>query len=211
MPASLPILSPFLGSALRPEFRWHCPPASWAADPTTGTLRVEPDSPTDFWQRTHYGFQVDTGHFLDADVAGDFVLTVLVRFRPVCQYDQAGVMVRVGPECWLKSSVEYEPDGPARLGAVVTNFGYSDWSTQDFPPGPGETWLRVRREGDDYLIEGSADGHAWGQLRVAHLHAGRGSAVACGVYACSPRGRGFVAEFTHLRIDSGRLAGPDLG
>jgi regulation of enolase protein 1 (concanavalin A-like superfamily) len=115
-------------------------------------------------------------------------------------------MVRVSPSCWLKSSVEHEPAGPARLGAVVTNFAYSDWSTQPFPPGPGAVWLRLRREGDDYLVEWAPDGRAWEQLRLAHLHEGRGPPVACGVYACSPKGAGFRAEFRHLSIEAGRLA-----
>lgn len=201
-----PVLqSPFAGSNLPAQLRWHCPPTRWRVDAATQTLHVEPDAPTDFWQRTHYGFRVDSGHFLHAEVSGDFVLSVLVRFRPVHQYDQAGVMVRVSENCWLKAAVEFEPGGPARLGAVVTNHGYSDWSTQDFPPGPGETWLRVRREADDYLVEASADGQAWGQLRMTHLHEGRGTAVACGLYACSPKGIGFAAEFTRLSIRPGRV------
>jgi regulation of enolase protein 1 (concanavalin A-like superfamily) len=122
----------------------------------------------------------------------------------VHQYDQAGVMVRASPSCWLKSSVEYEPAGPSRLGAVATNHGYSDWSTQSFASGPGEVWLRLRREGDDYIVEASADGKGWEQIRLAHLH--EGQVVACGLYACSPKGAGFAAEFDHLTIDLGRIA-----
>jgi regulation of enolase protein 1 (concanavalin A-like superfamily) len=137
-------------------------------------------------------------------VAGDFVLATQVRFHPAYQYDQAGLMVRVSPSCWLKASVEYEPAGPSRLGAVVTNYAYSDWSTQEFTSGPGEVWLRVRREGDDYIIDSSPDGRGWVQIRLAHLHECRGQAVACGLYACSPKGVGFVAEFNHLTIDSGQ-------
>jgi regulation of enolase protein 1 (concanavalin A-like superfamily) len=176
-------------------------------DAGSGTIRVSPDTPTDFWQRTHYGFRVDSGHFLHTDAAGDFVQKALVHFRPVHQYDQAGLMVRVDADCWLKTSVEYEPSGPSRLGAVVTNLGYSDWSTQPFPSGAGATWLRVRREGDDYIVDASADGRGWAQLRMAHLHAGRGVRVACGAYACSPKGPGFVAEFSHLSLTAGRVDG----
>ena len=86
----------------------------------------------------------------------------------------------------------------------MTNYAYSDWSTQEFASGPGEVWLRVRREGDDYLIDSSQDGRRWVQIRLAHLHEGRGQAVTCGLYACSPKAAGFVAEFKHLTIDSGR-------
>src|SRR5262245_27547310 len=122
---------------------------------------------------------------------GNFVMTTRVRFHPVHQYDQAGLMVRVSPSCWLKTSVEYEPDGPSRLGAVVTNKGYSDWSTQDYTPTASEVWLRIRREGSDYHTLASADGRAWSQLRIARLLDDPGAvAVASGLYACAPRGKG---------------------
>lgn len=196
----------FTGPDLHPQLRWHCEPARWSVGMPRPCLRIEPEGGTDFWQRTHYGFEADNGHLLFTAVPGDFVLTSRVRFHPVHQYDQAGLMVRVSPSCWLKTSVEYEPTGPSRLGAVVTNYGYSDWSTQEFPPGPGEVWLRVRREGDDYLIDGSQEGRRWVQIRLAHLHQGRGQAVTSGLYACSPKGAGFVAEFTDLTIDSGRVS-----
>jgi hypothetical protein len=199
---------PFTGPALSPPLRWHCEPARWSVEAARHCLRIEPDSGTDFWQKTHYGFEVDNGHFLFAPVAGDFVLTTRVRFQPVHQYDQAGLMVRVSPSCWLKTSVEHEPVGPSRLGAVVTNHAYSDWSTQPFASGPGEIWLRVRREGDDYLVEASPDGSRWEQIRVAHLHEGRGQPVMAGVYACSPKGTGFVAELDRLSIESGRVEAP---
>jgi regulation of enolase protein 1 (concanavalin A-like superfamily) len=192
---------PFAGPGLPPEFRWHCEPHRWSVG--GGRLRIEADAPTDFWQRTHYGVRADNGHFLYRDAEGDFILTARVLFRPAHRYDQAGLMVRASPDCWLKSSVEFEPGGPSRLGAVVTNHGYSDWSAQDFPPGAGEVWLRVRREADDYIVDASADGGQWNQLRVAHLHEGRG-AVACGVYACSPEGPGFACEFAELTVTGTR-------
>jgi regulation of enolase protein 1 (concanavalin A-like superfamily) len=195
----------FTGPALPPQLRWHCEPARWSLHPEGRFLRIEPDTATDFWQRTHYGFQADNGHFLYTPLDGDFVLTAQVQFRPVHQYDQAGLLVRLSPSCWLKTSVEHEPAGPTRLGAVVTNFGYSDWSTQRFASGPGSVWLRVRREGDDYLIDAAPDGRDWEQIRLAHLHEARGMPVACGLYACSPKGQGFVAEFRSLAIDRGRL------
>ena len=36
-------------------------------------------------------------------------MTAHVAFNPVHRYDQAGLMVRVSPTCWLKTSVEHEP------------------------------------------------------------------------------------------------------
>lgn len=193
----------FAAQELISHFRWFNEPQSWSF--SEGRLRIEPDAPTDFWQRTHYGLQADNGHFLYRDVEGDFVLSTLVQFHPVYQYDQAGIMVRVSAGCWLKTSVEFEPSGPSQLGVVVTNYGYSDWSTQDFPPGASHIWLRVRREANDFIVDTSSDGERWSQLRIAHLHEGRGIPAACGVYACCPKGGGFTCEFVGLSIAPGRL------
>lgn len=188
---------------LHPLLRWHCEPGRWAVEPERRCLRVEPEGDTDFWQKTHYGFEADNGHFLFAQISGDFVLTTEVRFHPVHQYDQAGLMVRLSPTCWLKTSVEYEPNGPSRLGAVVTNHGYSDWSTQDFPTGRNVVLLRIHRQAGDYVVEASFAEEDWNQIRVAHLREDHeGATVAAGLYACSPKGAGFVAEFSFLRIDS---------
>jgi regulation of enolase protein 1 (concanavalin A-like superfamily) len=185
------------------RFRWHCEPRCWFV--TEDGLQIKPDAPTDFWQRTHYGHRADNGHFLYCEVDGDFVLMARVAFRPVHQYDQAGVMVRLSAECWLKASVEFEPSGPSRLGAVATSFGYSDWSTQNYSGPPHHIWLRLRREVDDYLVEASNDGEHWDLLRMAHLHGGAGASAACGIYACSPVAQGFVCEFPELSLVAGRL------
>jgi regulation of enolase protein 1 (concanavalin A-like superfamily) len=192
--------------AMDARLAWLHPPGKWSIDASRCVLIVEPDARTDFWQKTHYGFDADNGHFLFAAVQGDVILTTRVSFRPAHQYDQAGLMARISPSCWLKTSVEFEPEGPGRLGVVVTNAGYSDWSTQQFPRGRNEVWLRIRREGTDALVEFSEEGDRWAQIRMAHLHeADAGDAIAYGLYAASPTGAGFVAEFGFVRIELGRV------
>jgi regulation of enolase protein 1 (concanavalin A-like superfamily) len=200
-PLSAPAVS-FL--AIPDRLRRHGAPRVWSIDAEAGVLRVSPEAATDCWQKTHYGFETDNGHFLHLEMSGDLVLSTRVRFQPVHQYDQAGLMIRVSAACWLKTSVEHEPGEPGRLGVVVTNHGYSDWSTRSLPASGPEVWLRVRREGTDYLVEVSRDGRAWEQIRMARLLGDReGAPVAAGAYACSPKGAGFVAEFTHLTIAPG--------
>ncbi|OEZ99634.1 DUF1349 domain-containing protein [Duganella phyllosphaerae] len=194
----------------RPELdarlQWHCAPANWQIDAAARCLRIEPDASTDFWQRTHYGFQVDNGHFLYLQAHGDFVLTTKVTSKPVHQYDQAGLMVRLSDGCWLKTSVEFEPDGDNRLGAVVTNSHYSDWSTQPLPKHIDTVWFRIRAEAEDCIVESSFDGEAWTQIRIAHLgERGGAASVACGLYACSPKAAGYQAEFASLSFVPGRL------
>lgn len=194
----------FVGPSPETRLHWLNEPSRWSLIGDEPRLRLEPEASTDFWQRTHYGFQADSGHFLFAEVPGDWVMTTHVRAEPAHQYDQAGLMVRLSPDCWLKTSVEHEPGRAGRLGAVVTHQGYSDWSTQSFSR--KEIWLRVRREGSDYLVDASDDGSHWEQIRMARLLEDNGKQrVRCGLYACSPKAAGFSAEFSHLTIREGRL------
>lgn len=202
-----PLHEDFTGPSLDARLRWRCEPASWRIDPEAGSLRVLTDPKTDFWQRTHYGFEADNGHFLHLRAAGDFVLTTRVTSRFAHQYDQAGLMVRLSPTCWLKTSVEFEPEGANRLGAVVTNGGYSDWSTQPLANEVDTVWFRVRAEASDVIVDASLDGRGWQQLRMARLlERDAAEAACCGLYACSPQAAGFEAEFAFLRFDPARLA-----
>jgi len=204
------LLERFETPSLDPRLRWWNPPPR--AEAGGSRLLVATRAGTDFWQGTHYGFRVDNGHCLFCEVSGDFVMETTLRLDPVHQYDQAGLMVRLSEACWLKTSIEHEPEGPSRLGAVVTNAGWSDWSTQDWDPALRAVSLRIRREGADYIVDhariaapGAA--RAWSQIRMARLHEddGTGHALQAGLYACSPKGEGFTAEFDYLEVMQGRI------
>jgi regulation of enolase protein 1 (concanavalin A-like superfamily) len=184
------------------RLKWFNPPP--AAEWRGSALLVRPAPATDFWQRTHYGFQADSGHFLFEDISADFVCAVDVQLRPVHQYNQAGLMVRLSPECWLKTSVEFERDGPNYLGAVVTNLGYSDWSTQPLDPSIRCVRFRLQRRGAGFLIHAApAPHHQWIQLRICHLlQLQPRQTVSAGIYACSPKGAGFEAEFFNFSLQA---------
>jgi len=191
----------FDASKFDSRLRWFNEPGRWSVDTASSVLVVESQASTDFWRKTHYGFEADTGHFLSATVSGNFVMTSKVKFLPVHQYDQAGLMVRADGNCWIKTSVEYEEHEPPKLGAVVTNGGYSDWSVQNFDPARNELWLRIARKNSDFLVEHSQNGQTWELLRIAHLHVQPSVSMDSGVYACSPQGPGFRAEFDLLSIE----------
>jgi len=53
----------FAGPTLHPALKWLNPPPAWELDPVAPRLVVYPASPTDFWQRTHYGFRADRDTF----------------------------------------------------------------------------------------------------------------------------------------------------
>ena len=190
---------PFSGPRHDQRLGWHCPPDHWHLG--SEGLVFATAAGTDFWQGTHYGFRVDNGHALLAEVDGDFVLETRVRVEPIHQYDQAGLMVRLTSDCWLKSSVEFEPGEPSRLGAVITNNGWSDWSTQDLDAALGRDMaFRVTRAGSDYLVEAAIGEGRWSQLRLGRLQEDRGGAVRAGLYACSPKAAGLTARFQRLTI-----------
>jgi regulation of enolase protein 1 (concanavalin A-like superfamily) len=181
---------------------WFNEPKNWAIE--GGKLVVYPEK-SDFWSKTHYGFSFDNGHCLLYRMKGDFVLATKVRFSPQHQYDQAGLMVRISKECWLKTSVEFEDEHLSRLGVVVTNSGYSDWSTQDFGPMINEIELKVEKRGQDAVVAFKTEQTNWSQMRIAHLHQ-QADLIQCGLYACCPVDTGFRAEFETLEIRASESA-----
>jgi len=192
----------FDSALLDPRLEWMNPPSRWAVDVKESVLVVEPDTETDFWQRTHYGFRADNGSFLHLTLEGDFRMHTRVRLQPRHRYDQAGLMVRISPDCWIKTSVEHETEQPSVVGAVVTNFAYSDWSTQEFHGEAVE--FQITRTGADYVVQWREAGSRWLQLRMCHLHEDHSrSPVLGGLYACCPKRSGFVAKFEHLTVHTG--------
>ena len=191
------LIETFQGEQFNEKLYWHHEPTNWHLKDEQ--LQISPDAETDFWQKTHYGFQVDNGHFLFTEVGGDFALETQVRCAFKNQYDQAGLMVRVSEDCWIKASVEFEPDEPNKLGAVVTNHGYSDWSTQDVPDSFTDFKLRLTREGSTYKVQYyQAASNEWIQIRMFHLF--DKPIVKAGIYCCSPKRESFVVNFDYMKI-----------
>ena len=192
----MPLNTHFSTSSLPAELHWFNEPQRHKSGQG---LEMVTDAETDFWQTTHYGFQKDDGHALFARVTGNFTLVTHVEFRPQNRYDQCGLMVRVDDKNWIKLSTEYENKHISRLGSVVTNLGYSDWASQDIDSETQDRWYRIIREGQDFILESSADSHTWQQLRVTHLHRAI-LTLQAGIYACSPKGENFWCRFKKLEI-----------
>jgi regulation of enolase protein 1 (concanavalin A-like superfamily) len=179
------------------NFQWFQEPASWKVSPEG--LFIEPDSGSDFWQRTHYGFRNDNAHFLYKEVEGDFEMTTTVSFSPQHRYDQAGLCVRIDEDNWLKTSTEYETREYSHLGAVVTNLGYSDWSTQEIPANIRRVEYKIIRKGKDFEVYAKFGQKDFQQIRIAHLHKDAPK-IQAGLYACSPTDKGFSALFETFEI-----------
>lgn len=190
--------------------RWINPPKEFTVGQSEVTLHTEPG--TDFWQRTFYGFRNNNAPALVFDRSDNFTFSVSIECEYTTLFDQAGIVIWIDEDNWIKASLEYENEEFSRLGAVVTNSGYSDWSTRN-SPAVARIEFRVSRRGPDFLIEARTDSQ-WEQLRIAHLGAlgetttqtgitpsaelPAGPSVGVGIYACSPGDSHFEAKFRQL-------------
>ncbi len=190
------LVEKFLQPSIPTGFHWFNEPAKYQFG--TG-LEIFTGPKTDFWQKTHYGFERDDGHCLFIKCPGDFSLMTHIEFQPQEKYDQCGLMVRSDRDHWIKVSTEYENETHSHLGSVVTNLGFSDWATQDISSSQRQMWYRISKNGSDFLLEGSFDGNDWLQLRIAHLHK-LFKQLEIGIYACSPIGKDFWCRFKLLTI-----------
>lgn len=164
------------------------------------TLEFVTQPNTDLWQNTYYNFQHDNAPFVQIKISEKyFSFTVKVKYFSKRRFDQAGIILYLDSENWLKASVEYENENFQRLGSVVTNNGFSDWATVDIPSEVKEMYYRLSRRENDFCIENSLDGVNYKQMRICHLY-NANDEISMGVYACSPEESSFKAIFSNMVI-----------
>ncbi len=181
------------------KFTWTREPEHYEINQDTIEIVTKPH--TDLWQRTYYHFQNDNAPVLQMETEEQyFSFVVKTEFHDSHhRFDQCGIVMYLDSENWLKGSIEYENDEFQHLGSVVTNNGYSDWATTEIDASVKSMWYRFSRREDDYCIECSADGTAFSQMRICHMHQGKGK-IRFGIYACSPEESSFKAVFSNLQI-----------
>jgi len=190
--------------------RWLRSPVKSAIHQDSIELTTAPK--TDLWQATYYGFRVANAPALLWQDADNFTFSVRASFQYQKQFDQCGIILYLDDNNWFKASIEHEVESDVRLGSVVTNNGYSDWATTDIAP-VEQMYYKLSRRGPDFLLEHSADGERYVQMRVFHmmllgdtsLTMGKAdppikpeAVVEFGVYACSPGDSHFSAKFENL-------------
>jgi hypothetical protein len=97
--------------------QWLNPSRRWKKDGSL--LLCTADPKTDFWRKTFYGYITDNGHLYYRRVRGDFTTQVKVSGQYHDLYDQAGLMVRIDAENWMKCGVEFV-DGKQNMSIVYT-------------------------------------------------------------------------------------------
>ena len=181
------------------QFQWTREPKNYILK--EGYMEITTEPHTDLWQRTYYHFRNDNAPVFQMETdEQDFSFVVKTEFEESHhRYDQCGIVMYLDSENWLKGTVEYENEKYQNLGSVVTNQGYSDWATTAIDPSIKSMWYRFSRREDDYSIEWSEDGITFTQMRVCHMHRGKGR-IRFGIYACSPEESSFKAVFSHMQM-----------
>lgn len=180
------------------DFVWTRAPKNYTITDKKVEIITEPH--TDLWQRTYYHFRNDNAPLLQIETEEKyFSFIVKTEFESKNRFDQCGVVLYLDSENWLKASVEYENEEFQHLGSVVTNLGYSDWSTTEIPSNIKSMWYRLSRREDDFRIEYSLDGKKFSQMRICHMFKAE-KKVKFGIYACSPENSSFKASFTELEF-----------
>ncbi len=173
---------------------WYNEAPHWSNQ--DGVITIISGPKTDFWRKTHYGFTRDSGHFYAQTVRGDFVIDVKISGQYRALYDQAGLMLRVDENNWIKCGIEFV-NGVQQASAVVTR-DFSDWSVVPLPHNPPAIWLRVSRKQEAVEVSYSLERETYQMIRVAYLVPS--DAIQVGPMCASPEGDGFTSVFEDLTI-----------
>lgn len=174
--------------------QWLNEPAHWSHN--NSQILVKTDPKTDFWRITHYGFVRDSGHFYFEAIATDFDAEVTIQGSYKDLYDQAGLMLRVDEQYWIKTGIEYV-DGVQNLSAVVTNT-YSDWSITPLPDTTTELRIRAERRNEAIQLFYLNENSRYTLFRMAYLPTS--SPLQVGVMCASPEGEGCEIVFKDFHL-----------
>ncbi|GAA0832399.1 regulation of enolase protein 1 (concanavalin A-like superfamily) [Paenibacillus sp. LBL] len=174
--------------------QWTTVPISVTETKEGQYLKVESREGSDYWEKTLYGFQRDSGHSLLTRWEKDTAMEVTFQLQSFTElYDQAGIMLMNAPGQWIKAGIEIN-DGIPQLAVVVTQ-GYSDWSLAPVPEWIGENvTIRASRMNDAVIIRARTETHPWRTLRVAPFPIN--TASQAGPFICSPTRSGLHVTFT---------------
>ena len=173
---------------------WFNEPESWTIEGNTLTMDVTPQS--DYWRISHYGFTVDDAPFLYTLRGGEFEVKVKISGDYKVRFDQAGLMLRIDKENYIKTGIEYV-DGKYNLSAVVTHTT-SDWSVIELEEPVEYVWIKAVRRLDAVEIFYSFDDEHYTMMRNCWLE--DNTPVMVGMMAACPDGDGFKATFEEFSI-----------
>ncbi len=176
------------------ETSWLSEPPDWSEE--CSVLRVVTGKEKDFWNRTFYGFRHLDGHFRGTEVSGNFSLEVTFSASYKNLYDQAGAMIWVDENNWLKCGVEFT-DGKRHFSVVCTRDDQSDWSVLPLDGAiEDNVTLRLTRHDEALRIQMLMPDGSWQLTRLCFLNMPH--MVQAGPMTCSPTGEGLIVTFSRV-------------
>ena len=176
------------------RMQWFNEPENWSVENNVLTMDVTPQS--DYWRISHYGFTVDDAPFLYTVRGGEFEVKVKISGEYKVRFDQAGLMIRIDKENYIKTGIEFV-DGKYNLSTVVTH-KTSDWSVIELEKPVEYVWIKAARRLDAVEIFYSFDDKEYTMMRNCWLQ--DNTPVMVGMMAACPDGNGFKATFEGFRI-----------
>ena len=176
------------------KMNWFNEPAQWSVSGNRLTMAVTPKS--DYWRISHYGFSVDDAPFYYGEYGGEFEAKVKISGDYKVRFDQAGMMIRIDHENYIKAGIEYV-DGKYNLSTVVTHHT-SDWSVIALDKPVDFIWIKAVRRLDAVEIFYSFDDKEYIMMRNAWMEANR--PVKVGMMGACPDGDGFSVTFSDFTV-----------
>lgn len=192
--ALMMLVSSTLTAQTLDRMSWFNEPESWSIRQGTLTMDVTPQS--DYWRISHYGFTVDDAPFFYTIRGGEFEVKVKISGEYKTRFDQAGLMLRIDKENYIKTGIEYV-DGKYNLSTVVTH-KTSDWSVIELDKPVEYVWIKAVRRLDAVEIFFSFDDKEYTMMRNCWLQ--DNTPVMVGMMAACPDGDGFKAVFSDFKI-----------
>lgn len=188
------VVSTIVSAQTLEKMQWFNEPENWSIEDETLTMDVTPQS--DYWRISHYGFTVDDAPFLYTTRGGEFEVKVKISGEYKERFDQAGLMIRIDKENYIKTGIEFV-DGKYNLSTVVTHTT-SDWSVIELDEPVEFVWIKAVRRLDAVEIFYSFDDKHYTMMRNCWLQ--DNTPVMVGMMAACPDGKGFKATFSDFKI-----------
>lgn len=182
------------GAQTLEKMQWFNEPEQWEIKDNALHMSVTPQS--DYWRISHYGFTVDDAPFYYTTYGGEFEVKVKVSGEYKERFDQAGLMLRIDKENYIKTGIEYV-DGKYNLSTVVTHTT-SDWSVITLDKPVPYIWIKAVRRLDAVEIFYSFDDKTYTMMRNCWLQ--DNTPVQVGLMAACPDGNGFNAKFENFKV-----------
>lgn len=177
------------------KMQWFNEPEGWEiVGKDKFTMQVP--AQTDYWRISHYGFTVDDAPFYYTTYGGEFETKVKVSGDYKTQYDQAGLMLRIDHENYIKTGIEYV-GGKYCISVVVTH-KTSDWSVIKLDKPVPYIWIKAVRRLDAVEVFYSFDDKEYVMMRNCWMQ--DNIPMMVGIMAASPDGDGFDATFENFSV-----------